>query len=204
MPKIEHGNYGELFFGTDEMRKNMVATSIIWFGFGFTFYGIQLLLVRVANVHDDSGCSFSYGFLLAIYATEVAGTAVLLYTIDSLGRVLSQVILYGLSCGGVVLLALTVGASRISAYVFGGVALAAVMGGSSATWVATPEIFPTHVRSTAHSFANSVCRIGALCSGYWVDSEIHIREVSTLLIFLNLLISLTVLVLPETSKVHLS
>lgn len=36
------------------------------------------------------------------------------------------------------------------------------MAASSTTWVATPEAYPTAVRSTGHSVASAVARIGAM------------------------------------------
>src|SRR3546814_8728918 len=43
---------------------------------------------------------------------------------------------------------------------FSTIARLTIMGASSATWVATPEAYPTRLRATGHSIANAVARLG--------------------------------------------
>ena len=49
--------------------------------------------------------------------------------------------------------------------------LGSITAASTATWFMTPELYDTHIRSTAHSLAYCVARVGAMCSSYVVDSD---------------------------------
>lgn len=79
-------------------------------------------------------------------------------------------------------------------------ARAAVMTASCATWVMTPELYPTAIRSTGHSFANSVARVGAFMSPYLVESSISVPIVVVVLAAFSVIAAGTSFALPETKN----
>lgn len=78
-----------------------------------------------------------------------------------------------------------------------------LMAASSATWVAAPELYPTNLRATGHSLANTMARLGAFASPYFVDSEISIFTVALIFAIMNLCSCCAVLILPETAGISL-
>jgi hypothetical protein len=87
----------------------------------------------------------------------------------------------------------------ISALIARGASLAS----SSATWVAIPELYPTAYRTTGHSIANIMARIGAFISPYIVASSLSHEQVAMLLGTLSMLACLAVCMLPETAGIDL-
>ena len=106
LPKLQLSAPQEVVATTDVLASALtsrvaLAGYIIWACFGFTFYGVALLLTRVYSTGDDDGaddddddCSFDYGFLLITYTAELVGIFYLLYQIDWLGRAKSQAVSY--------------------------------------------------------------------------------------------------------------
>ena len=59
--------------------------------------------------------------------------------------------------------------------------LGSVTAATTATWLMTPELYDTHIRSTAHSMAYCVARLGAMSSSYVVDSDMSDTAVGVIL-----------------------
>ncbi|KAH8073698.1 N-methylnicotinate transmembrane transporter [Aureococcus anophagefferens] len=135
---------------------------VIWFCFGLNYYGITLLVTRIYATGDDDDfkCTFKYGLIFATFSAELLGALALVPTIDLFGRVPCQVATYAGTCAA--LLPLGLGATDGPFdFVCLFVALAAATASCSATWVHVAELYPTHVRSTAHTAAYVVSRLGA-------------------------------------------
>ena len=75
----------------------------------------------------------------------------------------------------------------------------AAMGSSCATWVMTPELYPTRVRATAHSSLNCLARIGALLSPFLVVSSLNTLTVALILGLCNMVAVVAAWSLPETA-----
>jgi MFS family permease len=150
-----------------------------WAGLAICYYGTVLVSTAVfATAHDDpqdqtsessssSSYSFDYGAVLASASAEIAGTTMVLFTIDRMGRVVSQSVAY--AAGGVSVfvlcwLASTGTSSRTSLVLAAFTARLFFMGATCTTWVSTAEIFPTHLRTTGHASCNAVARIGGAIS----------------------------------------
>lgn len=73
-----------------------------------------------------------------------------------------------------------------------------VMAASCATWVATPELFPTELRATGHSVASSVGRIGAFSVPFLVSSSAPIFSVGLTLAVASAVATVACLFMPET------
>ena len=118
-------------------------------------------------------------------ACEMLGIGLVIFLMDRIGRVESQsamFILSGCSSAG---LACTLWLSptwRQTEVYFAVAALAVVtrltaLGANSATWVITPEAYPTAVRATGHSVATMANRVGAVLSPFFVQSDLPIFTV---------------------------
>jgi hypothetical protein len=91
-----------------ENRTISFAIWTIWIGFGFTYYGIILLISRIysmnenndndSNDNDDTAtCSFEYLPIFVSSISEFIGIALGTCVIDRLGRVNSQFIFYSVT-----------------------------------------------------------------------------------------------------------
>jgi len=187
---------------TPARRKKFGLLGVAWCGMGFCFYGTSFMLTRVyATTDDDETCSFDYGFLFAIYTSEFWGILYLLYQIDAMGRPLSNITNYCASAVFVLLLGTS--SSNISSLAFGYGALLTVNAAATATWVMTPELFDTKVRSTVHAMLTAASRVAAFFSSYWVDSSVGIFEVGLLLAVVNVVAGVAAFNLPDTRDAKL-
>jgi hypothetical protein len=117
-----------------------------------------------------AGYSFDYGAVAASASAEIAGTTLVLLTIDRLGRVPSQAFAY--AAGGASVFALcwmdssssSEQASRTSLVLAAFFARLCFMGATCTTWVSTAELFPTRLRTTGHASCNAVGRLGGAAS----------------------------------------
>eukprot|EP00602_Paraphysomonas_sp_CaronLab_P008749 CAMPEP_0185036990 /NCGR_PEP_ID=MMETSP1103-20130426/30801_1 /TAXON_ID=36769 /ORGANISM="Paraphysomonas bandaiensis, Strain Caron Lab Isolate" /LENGTH=502 /DNA_ID=CAMNT_0027574779 /DNA_START=122 /DNA_END=1630 /DNA_ORIENTATION=+ len=176
----------------------------VWLCFGFTYYGTVLFITRRFdhNSEDDDGdddddtCAFNYQEIFVSAASEAIGVLLAAAVIDRWGRVPAQSVGYGVCAVFVLLLGVKMPHAALS--VFGIFARCAVMGASCATWVATPELFPTELRATGHSVASSVSRIGAFSAPFLVDSDATVFSVGVCLSVMCAVATAAALFLPET------
>eukprot|EP00607_Mallomonas_marina_P005404 CAMPEP_0182439890 /NCGR_PEP_ID=MMETSP1167-20130531/86714_1 /TAXON_ID=2988 /ORGANISM="Mallomonas Sp, Strain CCMP3275" /LENGTH=141 /DNA_ID=CAMNT_0024633691 /DNA_START=1187 /DNA_END=1612 /DNA_ORIENTATION=- len=130
-------------------------------------------------------------------------------SIDSVGRVPCQFVMYCAAGIAVMLmglittsdslpLALHLSQERLMVGV-AGIARLCIMGASSATWVTTPELFPTRMRATGHSMTNAMARVGGVIAPFLVQNDgISLMRVAVILGSVNILAGCMVLMLPET------
>ena len=180
----------------------------MWVAFGFSYYGIILFVTRVfdhTNDEDDddgnASCDFDYQEIFFSAFSELIGVLVASFIIDRWGRVPTQTGLYFLAGVGSVLMGLMAaqGMSDVVVSLCGVVARCSIMGASCATWVSTPELFPTHLRATGHSIASSVARLGAFAAPFIVDDHsISPFTVGLVLAVVNMVAAGAAFLLPET------
>ncbi len=113
------------------------------------------------------------------------------------GRIRTQSAGYALCAISAVLLGTRMSSPVLSTV--GIVARCAVMSASCATWVATPELFPTELRATGHAVASSVARIGAFSAPFLVDSNASPLSVGIVIAVFSGGAAAAVLFLPETA-----
>jgi MFS family permease len=128
--------------------------------------------VTADNGNATAGYSFDYGAVTTSASAEIAGTTLVLLTIDRLGRVPSQALAY--AAGGLSVFALCWVASssspshepssRTSLVLAAFFARLCFMGATCTTWVSTAELFPTRLRTTGHATCNAVARLGGAAS----------------------------------------
>ena len=72
------------------------------------------------------------------------------------------------------------------------------MGGTCVTWVSTAEILTTEVRSTGHSTANAMARLGAFFCPFVVEGSIPLQRIGFIMLFVHAITVICVSKLPET------
>jgi len=170
-----------------KLRFVAVVMGLIWFSFGMCYYGIVMLLPRVFESSSsggegasqgpcNGGASFDFKDIGVSVAAEVVGVAVAVRLIDSPGRAPTQAIFYGLCAVSAFALSFKALPS-VLLLCAGSLARMSAMAASSATWVHTPELFPTRVRTTAHGFMNICSRIGAFMAPWLIMGDfVQFRE----------------------------
>lgn len=233
--KNNHGSFKELF-RTPNQSKLTILLWATWFGFGFLYYGVIIAVSLVftneeeesANYGDDGDdgvannddtVSSSYGFdFAAIFITasaEVFGLIVVLFTIDSIGRIPSQTMAYRI--GGIFTFVLGIlcvlwmdddgnGSSGDANAVDRGiliglafVARMAMMSASCTTWVSTSEMLPTEIRSTGHGAANAMARLGGFIAPYVITEGNSMGTIGVLVLLVSFVTAECASRLPETA-----
>jgi MFS family permease len=205
---VEHPDVSFMDFVKPGQRGLSIPLWTVWLAFGFSYYGIILFITRIfdhTNDQDDDGsddsCDFDYQEIFFSALSELIGVLAAAVIIDRWGRVPTQTILYFLAGLGSLMMGVmsAVDLSDDVVSVFGVLARCSVMGASCATWVSTPELFPTHLRATGHSIASSVSRLGAFSAPFIIDNHsLSKLTVGIVLGSVNLVAAFAAGMLPET------
>ncbi|CAB9516858.1 Synaptic vesicle 2-related protein [Seminavis robusta] len=168
-----------------------------WVGFAFLYYGGVIVTTLVFasstassnnNTQEDNAGTyhFEYGALFVANAAEIVATIFMIHTVEKLGRIPIQT--YGFLSGGIMVVLLCGLTSlhrqqqqaeqgEYATYTYLAMVVLAFgvrmanMAASCTTWVSTAEIFTTDIRSTGHSAANAVARLGGFLVPYVVSAE---------------------------------
>lgn len=182
------------------------AVWTVWLSYGFVYYGIILFVTRIFieddGDDDDGQCHFDYFSIFLSGMTEFAAVAFALVLIPRASRNRLQVynyLLCGVSC---VCLGFVAGLE--AQVVFAALVRLFVRTGLAVTWVASPELYPTHVRATAHASASSMTRVGGfLCPFVVINDSISQRDVCIVLMVVSVIAALASLCTPDTTNVDL-
>jgi len=208
--KEEHKeNAWDLF--SPKWRKTTFFLWVAWAGFAFCYYGTIMVVTMVfAEIDEDADNNpangedaeyqFDYGAILASACSEIAGTTIVLFLIDRVGRIPTQAVSYTL--GGCMVCALCFlannSASRASLIIAGFLARMAFMSASCTTWVSTAEILTTDIRTTGHSAANAIARLGGSASPFLI-SRASLSWTGSILLVTSVITAMATLKLPETN-----
>lgn len=146
---------------------------------------------------------FDYGAIFVSSSAELVGVSAVLLTIDRFGRIPLQVLSYslaGISVCSLCILA-QMESSRMLLLSLGFCARVFEMSGTCVTWVSTAEILTTDVRSTGHSTANAMARIGAFFAPYVIADETgggSLTKLGFVMLIVHALTAIFVSKLPET------
>lgn len=178
----------------------------IWFCFGFCYYGIILLISRLfesSDADDDNEfvCDFQYAEIFISAVSEVGGVVITALLIDRSGRCWTQGILYCIA--GITVLFLALKSSNATLTFFSVLARMTSLGSTCATWVATPELFNTHMRATGHSVSSSLARLGAFCVPFLVNSNNTVLTVVIIISAGNFIAMFSSIFLPETKGIYI-
>ena len=183
---IKTSDYRDLF-STSYLRNTIFTLACgVYFIYGVTYYGMILFVGRLYIVDDDdhsSTCSFDYEDIFVNTIAEILGVIVSAMMLNGCQRVRTIWLLYMFAGIGMILLSIPMPLGGITFFAF--ISRAAIMGATVVTWVITPELFPTEVRTIAHSFAVALSRIGAFISPYLVYSSVSTTGVGIILGILN-------------------
>lgn len=164
--KDEHvGQSGFKDLLSKKWRRISLLLWMTWVGYAIGYYGVIQLITRIFDDEeivegDAHGVPhFDYKAIFISASAEALGLFVVIQTVDTIGRIPSQVGSY--IFGGIFLFTLTMlsgSANNTTLIVFAFFARAFEMMGSCVTWVSTAEILSTEIRTTGHSAANAMGR----------------------------------------------
>lgn len=149
--------------------------------------------------------SFDYWAIFVSSSAELVGTTVAILSVDAAGRIPLQLVAYTLA--GVSVCALCLAASnhahRKVLIALGFAARIFEMTGSCVSWVSTAEILTTDVRTTGHSAANAVARIGSLFAPFLIEGHSSLVKKGLVMLAIHAGTVLCVSQLPETKGAHM-
>jgi len=209
----ESSNFGDLF--KPKWRKLTVNLWGVFAGYAIGYYGTIIAVARVfERVEDDmdssettsneSGVDFDYSAIFISSCSEIIGTIIVLLFVDRVGRVPLQV--YSYISSGICFFVLCFFATsdkRGLLMCFAFMLRVFEMSGNCATWLSITEVLSTEIRSTGHSAANAVARLGAFSSPFLVEGSISLRKVGTIMLAIHVLTAYCASHIPETKDVSL-
>jgi len=202
----ESSDICELF--KPKWKRVTILLWILWFSFGFCYYGTILAITRVfvseeSPIDDATSTNneptFDYGSIFISCLAEVGGVLFSTLTVESWGRIPSQVT--GYTGGGISVFLMCL-------FAFNGVpnqvmTLIAFMArlfeisANSVTWISTAEIYTTEIRTTGHAGASAMARLGAFLCPFVVE-DYDLRTVGFVMIVFHLVAVISGTMLPET------
>ena len=201
------GRFSDLF--SPQWRRLTLFLWGTWFGFSFLYYGSVIATTMVfaknsqSSAQTSHGYHFDYSALLISSSAEIVGNAIIVLTVDSLGRIKTQSVSYFTGGVTILLLCLLATSSHHDQYRLAMVILAFVtrmlmMMASCTTWVSTAEILPTHIRATGQSAANALSRLGGFVCPFIVGPSFTLREIGTIMFAIACGTAFCAMNLPET------
>jgi len=192
---FEIGSPSQLF--TFGFKKRTIYLWIIWVFSCFTYFATILLSADLFDTTESSSCSFDYTYLLSTSLSEIFGNFIALAIISKNSRSIIQAISYAFASIFTFCIALPMSDLYIAIVVF--LVRGALMISTSVTWIATPELYPTEIRGTGHSYAYAISRIGAFNSSFLVSSNLSLLSITAILGIMNAISAGFSLHLPDTS-----
>jgi len=183
-------------------RKLTLLLWFLWGAFAFTYYGTIMTVMRIFKKNNDY--AFNYSAIFFSGFAEIVGTVVLVLLIDRIGRV--RILVGSLVCGGIFVLLLCMTSMDNYPWVaimFAFLARLSEMMLSCILWLCTAELLTTEIRTTGHSAANAVARIGGFISPYIVSDNSSLLLVGIFMLCVHLLGAYVASNLPETKGTHL-
>eukprot|EP00977_Amphora_coffeiformis_P005930 scaffold1267_cov171-Amphora_coffeaeformis.AAC.6 len=200
----EDGSFWDLF--SPKWLKTTLLLWGVWACQYFIYFG-AIMAITLVFAEDPStdgtndGPIFDYGPIFVSGLAETAGTSVVIFLIDRMGRIPSQTASYllgGTSVFALCALAAQDSPPRMSMMVAAFLARLSFMSGTCATWVSTAEVLSTEVRTSGHSTSNAVGSISGVISPYIVSSSTPFNTIGCVILFLSVATSFLVAHLPET------
>jgi MFS family permease len=200
---VEESGFLELF--KPKWIKLTLLIWIVWFGFAFAYFGTILATTRVFEDdtdeagQGDAAPTFNFSAIFISCTAEIVGLTFVIFTVDSYGRIKSQMLFYTL--GGLCVFALCLPAlvGKVGMLTF--IAFCArmcEMGASCLTWVMTSEVLTTDIRTTGHSAANAVARVGGFVSPYIVEGDTDLLRAGVIILAVHVVTVFAVSCIPET------
>ncbi|CAJ1969206.1 unnamed protein product [Cylindrotheca closterium] len=200
----EESDFCELF--SEKWRWTTIKLWGAWAAFAFAYFGTIMTITEIFDDSDPDGSNdFDYGAIFVSSSAELIGTTIAIILVDVVGRIPLQVMSYSL--GGVSVYALCrfaeKGMPRNTLLAFSFAARIFEMSGTCVTWISTAEILTTEVRTTGHSAANAVARIGSIIAPFLVQGDSSLATKGLVMLGVHSLAVLCVSQLPETKGSHM-
>jgi MFS family permease len=202
-PEEKQAALGDLF--KPKWREITLRLWGAWGAFAFGYYGTLLAITKVFDRENEASSesdsySFDYGAIFLSSSAELVGTTLVILVVDRIGRIPSQVISYTLAGTSVCLLCTlaSMGSSRTLLVGLSFLARVFEMGGTCVTWVSTAEILDTEIRSTGHSTANAMARLGAFFCPFLVEGGTPLARIGLIMLVVHAFTVVCVSKLPET------
>ncbi len=100
-PDGNHNNHSSWHQTILQIGKESVTLPlwVIWFSFGFGYYGLLLFISRLysSNSSSELSCSFDYSIIFYSSLAELVGVTLSLFLLDCFGRIKIQKIFYALT-----------------------------------------------------------------------------------------------------------
>lgn len=179
-----------------------------WCGFAFIYYGtiLAITLIFSSNSYEaqqNGTYHFDYTAIFASSSAELVGLTLVIFTVDTIGRIPSQAICY--ICGGLSVFLMCLFASlkahRGMLLSFSFLSRLFMMGATCLTWVSTSEILSTEIRTTGHAVANAIARIGGSLSPYIISERTPLLAIGIIMFCISLVTARFTSKLPETKGV---
>jgi MFS family permease len=203
-----------------------------WGGFGLGYYGAIMTVTKVFDSHQTQQVDepwsdtsflnatnatqinhqitndFDYTAIFISSSAELLGTTLVIITVDRWGRIPTQVVCY--ATAGACILLMCIGASTSGAVLnhrwglvgLGFLLRALDMAATCTSWVMTAEVLSTEIRSTGHSSANAVARVGAFFCPFLVHN-MSLHSLGIVMLIVHWFTAACVCQLPETMGAHL-
>jgi hypothetical protein len=132
---------------------------------GLSYYGTVLIAPEFFQTSSDP-THFNFQALFLTSLAEVVGCTLAFLLIDRGRKPLAS---WSYTICGCCTLVLVAGAAmpKWTGILVLMLARGAIFMGTSATWVITPELYPTFIRAAGHSWCNALARVGAFCTPFW-------------------------------------
>lgn len=176
-------------------------------GMAFLYYGAILAITMIFSSEEekqaDGTYNFDYTAIFASSSAELVGLTLVIFTVDTVGRIPSQTVCYAMGGTSVFLMCMfaSVDAPRSVLLSCSFSSRLFMMGATCLTWVSTSEILSTEIRTTGHSAANAIARIGGAVCPYIVSERTPLPTIGIIMLCVSIATSRFVFKLPETKGI---
>lgn len=192
-----------LLLFSKHFRRTTTLLLGIWFIMAFCYYGVIIMTPEYFKSNTSTETE-PYLEVLITSLAEAPGVILAACLINNIGRKNTQLLLF-LICG-IFMLLLLIPTDIWLLTIFAVVSRMCIMGAFSTTFVFTPEVFPTIIRSTGLGTCTSCSRLGGIITPFIATAMFKINRWVPLIIYgLASIVGaiLTLLVPIETAGRHL-
>jgi hypothetical protein len=206
------GGSGFQYLFSPKWKQTTLLLWSMWMGYAFLYYGCVIATTMVfADKNPTSSLyHFDYGALFIANTAEIVGTTIIVLTVDHWGRIPTQSIAY--VGGGVCVLMLCLLAKstqhntqyyRMAMVILAFGTRMFMMMASCVTAVTTAELLPTNIRTTGHSAANAIAKIGGFICPFVVAPSTSLTTIGITMFGMACFTAVCVRQLPETMGIDL-